>query len=58
MLMTRWGEIDGKDDTLRIEDSMLSVWIKIVASWICYALYAWIMLAPAACPDREFGSHV
>ena len=32
----------------------VQVWIKIVASWVCYVLYGWVMLAPPACPDRDF----
>eukprot|EP01052_Picozoa_sp_SAG31_P022591 SAG31_NODE_1803_length_7238_cov_3.273988_3_plen_99_part_00 len=46
MLITRWGEIDDDDKSLGIVDSQFSVWIKIVSSWVCFALYGWIMLAP------------
>ena len=58
MLLTRWGEIDlnETDKTLHISDSETSVWIKIVAAWICFFLYGWVMLAPAACADRQFGT--
>lgn len=27
-------------------------WVKIISSWICYALYTWTLVAPIALPDR------
>ncbi|KHJ75098.1 hypothetical protein OESDEN_25286, partial [Oesophagostomum dentatum] len=33
---------------------MASVWVKIVSSWLCVALYGWTLVAPALFPDREF----
>lgn len=27
-------------------------WLKIVSSWVCYALYGWTLLAPAVFPER------
>jgi len=27
-------------------------WVKIVSSWVCYALYAWTLVAPVVLPDR------
>lgn len=29
-----------------------STWVKIVSSWICYALYSWTLVAPVLFPDR------
>lgn len=29
-----------------------SSWVKIVSSWICYALYSWTLVAPVLFPDR------
>lgn len=29
-----------------------NTWLKIASSWVCYALYAWTLLAPALFPDR------
>ena len=34
---------------------MTSVWIKIISSWLCFAMYALVMLLPPMCPDRNFG---
>lgn len=33
-----------------------SMWVKIVSSWLCLALYTWSLIAPIVLPDREFGS--
>ena len=38
-----------------VKDSMTSVWIKIISSWLCFAMYALVMLLPPMCPDRNFG---
>ncbi|KAI9684343.1 MAG: hypothetical protein M1829_002152 [Trizodia sp. TS-e1964] len=27
-------------------------WVKIVSGWVCYALYAWTLVAPVVLPDR------
>jgi hypothetical protein len=29
-------------------------WIKIVSAWLCYAIYAWTVVAPSVLSDREF----
>ena len=31
------------------------VWVQIVSSWLCLALYLWTLIAPIACPNRQFG---
>jgi len=43
------------DKSLMVKDSMTSVWIKIISSWLCFAMYALVMLLPPMCPDRNFG---
>jgi hypothetical protein len=55
MLLTRWGEIEGVDKTLKVVDSETSVWVKICSCWMCFFLYALVMILPPACPDRTFG---
>jgi hypothetical protein len=63
MLLTQWGEVvsekceeggDCKGTKIVLQDSELSVWLKIVASWLCYLIYAWAMVAPPMMPDRDF----
>jgi hypothetical protein len=29
-----------------------NTWLKIVSSWVCFALYGWTLLAPSIFPDR------
>jgi hypothetical protein len=58
-LLTRWGDIDIKEgvgdaEFNGISDSNLSVGLKIGASFVCFAFYMWIMLAPPCFPDRDF----
>jgi len=60
MLLTRWGEIvsetpEGQAERdINLTDSTLSVWLKIVSSWLCYVIYIWAMVAPPLFPDRDF----
>ena len=32
--------------------SYWATWVKIVSSWVCYAVYGWSLLAPVILPDR------
>lgn len=27
-------------------------WVKIISSWVCYAMYVWTLVAPVVLPDR------
>ncbi|KAN0071183.1 Serine incorporator/TMS membrane protein [Elaphomyces granulatus] len=27
-------------------------WVKIISSWVCYAIYLWTLIAPVVMPDR------
>ncbi|KAI5287702.1 hypothetical protein KEM52_001455 [Ascosphaera acerosa] len=27
-------------------------WVKIISAWVCYAIYAWTLVAPVLLPDR------
>lgn len=27
-------------------------WVKIISAWVCYAIYAWSLVAPAVIPER------
>lgn len=35
--------------------SLSSMWVKIVSSWVCSFLYIWSLCAPIVLSDREFG---
>ncbi|OCF35200.1 membrane protein [Kwoniella heveanensis BCC8398] len=32
--------------------SETTMWMRVISSWLCYALYAWSLLAPVIMPDR------
>lgn len=34
--------------------NIASMWIKIISSWICVALYIWTLVARPLFPDRDF----
>ncbi|KAK4695422.1 hypothetical protein P7C70_g8553, partial [Phenoliferia sp. Uapishka_3] len=61
MLLTNWNvvskvvtEITTPDEgtPIRIGRSHVAMWMRIVSSWVCLALYAWSLLAPVLLPDR------
>lgn len=52
MTLTSWYKPD--NDLTHLNSNMASVWVKIVSSWMCIALYAWTLVAPALYPDRDF----
>ncbi|CAI2353419.1 unnamed protein product [Caenorhabditis sp. 36 PRJEB53466] len=52
MTLTSWYHPDS--DLAHLNSNMASVWVKIISSWICAALYSWTLLAPVIFPDREF----
>jgi len=52
MTLTNWYQ-----PSSTIEDfssNLAAVWIKIVSSWLCLALYTWTLVAPAILVDRDF----
>ncbi|ODV94306.1 hypothetical protein PACTADRAFT_51164 [Pachysolen tannophilus NRRL Y-2460] len=47
---------DGEGSDFRpVGRTYFNTWVKIVSSWVCYALYTWSLIAPVLFPDR-FGS--
>lgn len=53
MTLTNWYQPNSTLATLNANAA--SMWIKIVSSWLCIALYTWSMVAPLVLPDRDFG---
>lgn len=35
--------------------SPTAMWMRVVSSWLCVALYSWSLIAPVVMPDR-FGN--
>jgi len=52
MTLTNWFTPNSSLSSLSANVS--SVWIKIVSSWICAAIYIWTLVAPIVLPDRDF----
>ncbi|KAI9245462.1 serine incorporator/TMS membrane protein [Sporodiniella umbellata] len=56
MLLTNWNtiisEATDSGTLVRIGNSYIAVWVKIVSGWLCYLLYGWSLLAPVFMPDR------
>lgn len=43
---------DPLDDFVPVGRSYFASWVKIISTWICYALYSWSLAAPVLFPDR------
>ncbi|KAI9501709.1 Membrane protein tms1 [Coemansia spiralis] len=54
MLLTNWNSISSTDHIIIIGRSTTAVWVKIVTSWLCIALYSWTLIGPIVLPDREW----
>ncbi|KAJ2711541.1 Membrane protein tms1 [Coemansia spiralis] len=54
MLLTNWNSISSTDHIIIIGRSTTAVWVKVVTSWLCLALYAWTLAAPVLLPDRDW----
>ncbi|KAL8291637.1 hypothetical protein RQP46_001895 [Phenoliferia psychrophenolica] len=60
MLLTNWNVVSnvatdistGDGSPVKIGRSHVAMWMRIVSSWVCLALYAWSLLAPVLLPDR------
>ncbi len=51
-LLTMNVEKDTLGEFVPVGRTYFSAWVKIVSSWICYALYLWTIVAPALFPER------
>ncbi|XP_021924282.1 probable serine incorporator isoform X2 [Zootermopsis nevadensis] len=52
MTLTNWYSPNSTLETLNANEA--SMWVKIISSWLCLALYAWTLVAPILLPSREF----
>ncbi|XP_031637312.1 probable serine incorporator isoform X2 [Contarinia nasturtii] len=52
MTLTNWYQPNSTLETLNTNAA--SMWIKIISSWLCAALYGWSLLAPIILKDRIF----
>lgn len=51
-LLTTNLESNGNNDFVAVGRTYWASWVKIVSAWVCYAIYAWSLLAPVLLPDR------
>eukprot|EP00299_Pterocystis_sp_00344_P017073 c8565_g1_i1.p1 GENE.c8565_g1_i1~~c8565_g1_i1.p1 ORF type:complete len:423 (-),score=80.38 c8565_g1_i1:14-1282(-) len=55
MVMINWNiEFDDKDHSYGRMSQWGNVWIKMATQWLTFVLYIWSLIAPLACPDRDF----
>lgn len=55
MLLSDWAIVDVRGENYAsVDTGFASVWVKVVASWLCLALYCWTLVAPILLPDRDF----
>lgn len=57
-LMSNWAVIDSLDTTvssLKVDCSVVSVWLKVASCWLVHLLYLWTLVAPWCLPNRDFG---
>jgi len=60
MVLTNWesvsvftGDTSGAN-TILVDQGMVSVWVKVISSWLTLILYTFSMLAPICFPNRDF----
>lgn len=51
LLTMDWDE-GRQDDFATVGRTLWASWVKIVSSWVCYAMYTWTLVAPILLPDR------
>ncbi|KAI9193625.1 serine incorporator/TMS membrane protein [Polychytrium aggregatum] len=56
MLLTNWNSVNytNKDEIATVGKSMVSVWMKVISSWLVLLLYIWTLVAPMVLTDRDF----
>jgi len=54
MLLTSWKIVDSTNAGNVVDSGKVSVWIKLVSSWLTILLYIWTIVAPAILPDRDW----
>ena len=50
MTLTNWFGLS--PDLTTLQTTAVSMWVKIISSWLVFILYSWQMLAPLCCPGR------
>jgi len=53
MTLTNW--YSPSSDLTSFSSNSAAMWVKIISSWLCGALYLWTLIAPTVLVDRDFG---
>jgi len=54
-LLTDWATVSTLTySTMTVDFGWVSVWVKIVSSWLVIVIYCWTVVAPIILPDREW----
>lgn len=53
MTLTNW--YSPQSDLSTFSSNAGAMWVKIISSWLCAAIYLWTLIAPAILSDRDFG---
>jgi len=55
MLFTDWQTVYNPGSANpQVDSGLAAVWVKVVSSWLCVALYTWTLAAPLLFPDRDW----
>ncbi|KAL2173862.1 serine incorporator/TMS membrane protein [Thermothelomyces heterothallicus CBS 202.75] len=52
LLTMDWDDSRRDADFATVGRTLWASWVKIVSSWVCYAMYVWTLIAPVLMPDR------
>ena len=52
LLTMDWDADKQSDDFATVGRTLWASWVKIVSSWVCYAMYIWTLVAPVVLPER------
>ncbi|KAL2261264.1 hypothetical protein VTK26DRAFT_4504 [Humicola hyalothermophila] len=52
LLTMDWDDSNSSDDFATVGRTLWASWVKIVSSWVCYAMYVWTLIAPVLLPER------
>ncbi|KAL2153371.1 hypothetical protein VTH82DRAFT_4526 [Thermothelomyces myriococcoides] len=52
LLTMDWDDSRRDADFATVGRTLWASWVKIVSSWVCYAMYIWTLIAPILLPDR------
>ncbi|MCJ1486369.1 hypothetical protein MMC06_006546 [Schaereria dolodes] len=55
LLTQNLDDIEPTKDFAPVGRTYWASWVKIVSAWVCYAIYAWSLVAPVVMPER-FGN--